>query len=176
VGHLPTIQADPLQMRQLLQNLIANGLKFHRPDEPPVVKVEGRFVHGRQHRAAGPLVEGESSRRSSEALRENQRLESPSTASLSEQCKIVVTDNGIGFEQQHQERIFGVFQRLHPRDVFEGVGIGLALCRKIVERHGGRITAHGAPGRGASFEIVLPVVQVPSPGKAATSGRGCEEN
>ena len=138
VGHLPTIQADPLQMRQLLQNLIANGLKFHRPGEPPVVKVEGRFVHGRQDAPAG-------------------------LPAADEQCKIVVEDNGIGFEQRHQERIFGVFQRLHPRDVFEGVGIGLALCRKIVERHGGRITAHGAPGRGASFEIVLPAVQVPSP-------------
>ncbi len=144
VGHLPTIQADPLQMRQLLQNLIANGLKFHRPGEPPVVTVEGRFAHGRQDRAAGPPAAGE-------------------------QCKIVVTDNGIGFEQRHQERIFGVFQRLHPRDVFEGVGIGLALCRKIVERHGGRITAHGAPGRGASFEIVLPALQSSSSGgKGAT--------
>ncbi len=72
----------------------------------------------------------------------------------------MVEDNGIGFEQRHQERIFAVFQRLHPRDVFEGVGIGLALCRKIVERHGGRITAHGVPGRAARFEIVLPAVQV----------------
>ena len=71
----------------------------------------------------------------------------------------MVEDNGIGFEERHQERIFGVFQRLHPRDVFEGMGIGLALCRKIVERHGGQITARGRPGQGSVFEILLPVVQ-----------------
>jgi two-component system, LuxR family, sensor kinase FixL len=133
VGHLPTIQADPLQMRQLLQNLIANGLKFHRVGAAPVVKVHGRFVHGRTHRKTGlPTAE--------------------------EQCRIVVEDNGIGFEQRHQERIFGVFQRLHPRDVFEGMGIGLALCRKIVERHGGKISARSVPGEGSVFEVLLPAV------------------
>jgi signal transduction histidine kinase len=132
VGHLPAIQADPLQMRQLLQNLIANGLKFHRIEESPVVKVQGRFVHGREHRKPGVSVAGE-------------------------QCRIIVEDNGIGFEQKHNERIFGVFQRLHPRDVFEGMGIGLALCRKIVERHGGTIAARSVPGQGSVFEILLPV-------------------
>jgi two-component system, LuxR family, sensor kinase FixL len=132
VGHLPAIQADPLQMRQLLQNLIANGLKFHRVEQPPVVKVQGRFVHGREHRKPGVSVS-------------------------QEQCRIVFEDNGIGFEQKHDERIFGVFQRLHPRDVFEGMGIGLALCRKIVERHGGSITARSVPGQGSVFEVLLPV-------------------
>jgi two-component system sensor kinase FixL len=132
VGHLPAIQADPLQMRQLLQNLIANGLKFHRIEAPPLVTVQGRFVHGREHRKPGGSV-------------------------AQEQCRIVVEDNGIGFEQKHNERIFGVFQRLHPRDVFEGMGIGLALCRKIVERHGGTIAARSVPGQGSVFEIVLPV-------------------
>jgi two-component system, LuxR family, sensor kinase FixL len=133
VGHLPTIQADPLQMRQLLQNLIGNGLKFHRVETPPVVKIEGKFIHGRQHRHTAP---------------------SP----VDEQCRITVEDNGIGFEEKHRERIFGVFQRLHPRDVFEGTGIGLALCRKIVERHGGKIVASSTPGRGSVFEVVLPAV------------------
>lgn len=133
VGHLPTIQADPLQMRQLLQNLITNGLKFRRVDEPPVVKVEGKFVHGRQHR--------------------NGRQPGDE-----EQCRILVADNGIGFDEKYRERIFGVFQRLHPRDVFEGTGIGLALCRKIAERHGGSITAHSTPGQGSVFEVLLPVV------------------
>jgi two-component system sensor kinase FixL len=132
VGHLPALQADPLQMRQLLQNLIANGLKFHRIEEPPVVKVQGRFVHGREHRKSGVSV-------------------------AQEQCRIIFEDNGIGFEQKHHERIFGVFQRLHPRDVFEGMGIGLALCRKIVERHGGTITARSVPGQGSVFEVLLPV-------------------
>ena len=133
VGHLPTVQADPLQMRQLFQNLIANGLKFHRIEEPPVVKIEGKFVHGRQHRRAGP-------------------------SAAEEQCRVVFEDNGIGFDEKHRERIFDVFQRLHSRDVFEGTGIGLALCRKIVERHGGEITAHSAPGHGSAFEVLLPAV------------------
>jgi two-component system, LuxR family, sensor kinase FixL len=133
LGHLPTIQADPLQMRQLLQNLITNGLKFHRIDEPPVVQVEGKFVHGRQQRS-GPH------------------------SAADEQCRIVVEDNGIGFEEKYRDRIFGLFQRLHPRDVFEGTGIGLALCRKIVDRHGGRISARSTPGVGSTFEIFLPVV------------------
>lgn len=133
LGRLPTIQADPLQMRQLLQNLITNGLKFRRIDQAPVVKIEGKFVHGRQP--------GESRRSNAE-----------------EQCRIVVEDNGIGFDEKYRERIFGVFQRLHPRDVFEGTGIGLALCRKIVERHGGTISAHSTPGQGSVFEILLPVI------------------
>jgi two-component system, NtrC family, sensor kinase len=133
VGHLPTIHADPLQIRQLLQNLIGNGLKFRRIEEPPVVKVEGKFVHGRQQ----------------------QKSRQPAAE---EQCRIVVEDNGIGFDEKHRGRIFDVFQRLHPRDVYEGTGIGLALCRKIVERHGGQISARSVPGRGSTFEVLLPAV------------------
>ena len=115
VGKLPTIQAEPLQIRQLLQNLIANALKFHRPDEPPVVKVEARYVLPRDQR------------QSRKSLAE-------------EKCRITIEDNGIGFDQQYAERIFGIFQRLHPRDVYEGTGIGLAICRRIVEFHGGQIS------------------------------------
>ncbi len=133
VGSLPTIHADPLQMRQLFQNLIGNALKFRRPDEPPVVKVHARFVKGRLDRAPGESLE-------------------------EERCRIVVEDNGIGFEPQYAERIFNVFQRLHPRDVYEGTGVGLAICRKIVQRHGGTISAESTPGRGATFIVVLPVV------------------
>lgn len=133
IGHLPAIQADPLQMRQLFQNLIGNALKFHRVEEPPVVRVHGRFVPGHERRRPGRSL-------------------------AEERCRIVVEDNGIGFEPRHSERIFGVFQRLHPRDVFEGTGVGLAICRRIVERHGGTITAQSTPGRGSTFEVVLPVV------------------
>lgn len=132
VDKLPEIQADPLQMHQLFQNLIANGLKFHRLDEPPVVKVSGRYVHGRENRKHGRTTD--------------------------EQCRIVFEDNGIGFEEKYCSRIFGIFQRLHPRDVYEGTGIGLAICRRIVEQHGGTIAAHSTPGAGSTFEVLLPVV------------------
>ncbi len=74
-------------------------------------------------------------------------------------CRITVEDNGIGFDPRHQERIFGIFQRLHPREVYEGTGIGLAICRKIAEHHGGKITAQGNPDQGSTFEVLLPVVQ-----------------
>jgi len=134
VGKLPTIQADPVQMRQLLQNLIGNALKFSRPEEPPLVKVHGRFVGGREEgERRGPARE--------------------------ERCRVLVEDNGIGFDEKHAERIFGVFQRLHSRDVYEGTGIGLAICRRIVERHGGTITARSRPEHGTTFEIILPAVQ-----------------
>ena len=134
LDHLPTIEADPLQMRQLLQNLIANGLNFHRPETPPVVTISGRYPRGRkQGRAKASVAE--------------------------KQCCLVVEDNGIGFEEKDQERIFQVFQRLHGRDQFEGTGIGLAICRKIVERHGGRITARSTPGKGSAFEVMLPLAQ-----------------
>ncbi len=132
VGHLPTIYADPLQMRQLFQNLLGNALKFHRPDEPPLVRVSGRYLRDRTQRSA-------------------------SAAETEEFCRIVVEDNGIGFEEKYLDRIFNMFQRLHPRDVYEGTGVGLAICRKIVQRHGGSITAQSTPGKGSTFICLLPV-------------------
>lgn len=116
VGDLPTLEADETQMRQLLQNLIHNGLKFHR-EAPPVVRVYGR-------------VQG-----------------SP----LEAQCQIFVEDNGIGFEEKFADRIFGVFQRLHGRSEYEGSGIGLPICRKIAERHGGG--HHGQERAGAGGDV-----------------------
>jgi PAS domain S-box-containing protein len=121
VGDLPTIEADPVQERQLLQNLIDNGLKFHRPEEAPVVKVNGKL--------------------------------------LDDRCEITVQDNGIGFDEKYLDRIFTIFQRLHARFEYEGTGVGLALCRKIAERHGGNITAQSTPGKGATFIVTLSVKQ-----------------
>ena len=120
-GGLPLIEADPIQIRQLLQNLIGNALKFHRESEPPVVRVWA-------------VVDG--------AI-----------------CRLTVEDNGIGFEQKYAEKIFTAFQRLHGRSEFEGSGIGLSICRKIVERHQGSIETESAPGKGAKFIIMLPKKQ-----------------
>jgi PAS domain S-box-containing protein len=115
---LPTIDADPMQVGQLLTNLIANGLKFRRPGKPPLVVVTG-------------------------------------DVNLSTVI-ITVSDNGIGFEETYLDRIFEVFQRLHGRQEYEGTGMGLAICRKIVERHGGSITATSHPGEGSHFIVTLP--------------------
>ncbi|UCH80480.1 MAG: hypothetical protein JSW20_12185 [Nitrospiraceae bacterium] len=129
VDDLPVLKADPLQMRQLFQNLIGNALKFHKKDEAPVVKITGMSqVHEDGY----------------------QEQDSPL-------CQITFEDNGIGFEDKYAERIFGVFQRLHGKSEFEGTGIGLSVCKKIVDRHGGRIEAKSTPGVGTKFIISLPV-------------------
>jgi signal transduction histidine kinase len=127
VGTLPTLEADPNQMRQLLQNLISNALKFARPDRPPVVRVESRKLNH---------FEGQ--------------------VETIPRWEIAVRDNGIGFEEIYLDRIFELFQRLHGRQEYEGTGMGLAICRKIVERHGGTITARSAPESGATFVVTLP--------------------
>jgi|GEM_PF-4461624 len=121
VGTFPTIMAAPGQMRQLMQNLIVNSLKYRSPDRQPVLHIHG------------------------------ERINEPSPA-----CRITVSDNGIGFEQQYAERIFGVFQRLHGRNQYQGSGIGLATCRKIVEQYHGTIEANGIQGKGATFIITIP--------------------
>jgi PAS domain S-box-containing protein len=137
VGDLPTVEADPTQIRQLLQNLIGNGLKFHRPDTPPRVEVTATVE------PAPP------------ALQQDGRL----TAACTDICRLTVADNGIGFEESHADRIFSPFKRLHGRDEYEGTGMGLAICRRIVERHGGDITAESTPGEGTTFTVLLPVAR-----------------
>jgi signal transduction histidine kinase len=122
VGDLPTLQADPLQMRQLLQNLLGNALKYRRKDQPPVVRLSAARAGSRHY-------------------------------------EITVADNGIGFNNQYAEKIFKMFERLHGRTEYAGSGIGLAICRKIVERHGGTIAAAGTAGQGATFTITLPIAQ-----------------
>jgi len=131
IGELPIVEADPTQVRQLLQNLIANALKFRREDEPPRVRIHSERLNGQDDSVArGPGSE--------------------------EVWRIMVQDNGIGFEEKYLDRIFNPFQRLHSRTAYEGTGIGLAICRRIVERHGGTITARSAPGEGATFIVTLP--------------------
>jgi PAS domain S-box-containing protein len=123
VGELPTVDAAPIQMRQLLQNLLSNALKFRRDDVAPVISVSGTV-----------MTDGK-------------------------QCELRVEDNGIGFEEKYLDRIFNVFQRLHGTSKYEGTGIGLAICRKIAERHGGSIRARSTPDQGSSFVVRLPLKQ-----------------
>ena len=123
IGKLNTILADPLQMRQMLQNLIGNGLKFNRPDVIPVVKIGAGVIEGAQGHA----------------------------------FELFVEDNGIGFDEKHLERIFTPFQRLHTRNEYEGTGMGLAICRRIAERHGGTMSAQSVLGVGSIFRMTLPM-------------------
>jgi signal transduction histidine kinase len=134
IGDLPTIEADSTQMRQLLQNLIGNALKFHRDAEVPVVSIDARVVSAEEAR---PVQDG----------------------LCDSCCRIVVEDNGIGFDERYLDRIFAPFQRLHGQNRYAGTGIGLTICQKIVERHDGTITATSVPGQGTRFIIMLPVQQ-----------------
>lgn len=145
VGGLPTIEADPVQLRQLLQNLICNALKFHRTEVTPEVTIEARVM------AASEVDEGRLMSRPASGDTEVCRNR--------QVCELTVRDNGIGFEQQYRDRLFQVFHRLHTRHEYEGAGIGLAVCRRIAERHQGAIGAVGEPGQGATFVVVLPLQQ-----------------
>lgn len=118
IGELPEVTGDPLQLHQMLQNLISNALKYHFPHTPPVVRVYA--------------------------------------CQLPAHLQIVVEDNGIGFNAQDVERMFQPLQRLVGRHEYEGSGMGLAICRRIVERHNGEITAHSEPGKGSVFIVTLP--------------------
>jgi signal transduction histidine kinase len=134
VGELPTLNADPLQMRQLFQNLISNALKFTKMGTSAIVKIYGQLIQCNEDRQVNK-------------------------SSCHKYYQFTVQDNGIGFEEEHAERIFGVFQRLQGRTDYEGSGIGLSVCKKIVERHGGIIEAKSNPGEGAKFIINLPLNQ-----------------
>jgi PAS domain S-box-containing protein len=129
-GPLPVIDADRVQMAQLLQNLIGNALKYRQTDRAPRVSVHADVF------ASGQPDSGE-----------------PGEAWM----RMRVSDNGIGFDPAHSERIFAPFQRLHGRAEYAGTGIGLAIVRKIVERHGGRVRADGRVGHGATFIVELPL-------------------
>ena len=124
---LPTIEADPTLMYQLLQNLLTNAIKFSREQENPEVRVTSMLTK--------------------------------MTKQGNQSCVISVQDNGIGFDPKYADRIFTIFQRLHGRDTYEGTGIGLAICRRIVERHHGQIRAESTPGQGATFVVTLPLSQ-----------------
>ncbi len=130
IDPLPTIEAEPMQMRQLLQNLLGNALKFRRDGVTPEITVRATVADGI--------------------------------------AELTIADNGLGFDAQFATRIFRAFERLHGTSAYPGTGIGLALCRKIVERHHGTITADGQENEGATFTIRLPLAQPTDADASAT--------
>ena len=133
IGRLPTIEADATQMRQLFQNLIGNALKFHG-ENPPSIKVY--------------------------ALPEEDTPSNPKNGPSETRTQVVVVeDNGIGIDRDYLEIVFIPFKRLYGDGEYEGTGIGLAICRKIVKRHGGTIHIESEPGKGSRFFVALPQKQ-----------------
>jgi light-regulated signal transduction histidine kinase (bacteriophytochrome) len=130
IGNMPTIEADRQQMIQLIQNLMGNALKFHRKDVPPFIKIHSQSVSP---------IQGQTKR--------------------TKKWEIRMEDNGIGFDVKYIDRIFQPFQRLHGRTGYDGVGMGLAICRKIIERHKGTVMAESTEGKGSIFSITLPAKQ-----------------
>ncbi len=129
---LPVIGGSAVLLSQLFFNLVNNSLKFSRPDCQPLINISAQELQEEETRATG--LDGQKS-----------------------YVRINFQDNGIGFDQQYAEKIFQAFSRLHSKDAFEGTGLGLSLCRKIVERHGGTIQASGKENEGAMFTIILPL-------------------
>jgi light-regulated signal transduction histidine kinase (bacteriophytochrome) len=122
IGELPAVNGDDGLLTVVFQNLIANAVKFRRPDRAPRVTIAAERTDG--------------------------------------EWQVTVTDNGIGVEPEYADRIFVIFQRLHTRTAYEGTGIGLAMCRKIIEYHGGRIWLGPAPPDGGSrFCFTLPAME-----------------
>ena len=121
---LPTVNADPVQIRRLLLNLIGNGMKFQPPERKPTVRVSAA--------RAGP------------------------------EWRFGVSDNGIGIDAQYFKNLFQIFKRLHSSTEYPGTGIGLAICKKIVERHGGRIWVESVLGQGSTFLFTLPAMETQS--------------
>ncbi len=132
VGSLPIIEGEPTQLRQLFQNLLSNAIKFRRAKVISYVEVQAK-----------KLVAGQTNLY-------NQSID---------YYEITVQDNGIGFEEKYLDRIFNIFQRLHGRNKYPGTGIGLAICRKIIDNHQGDIYATSRVGAGATFHIILPQQQ-----------------
>lgn len=134
VDKLPTLQVNPGLIRPLFYNLISNALKYCKKTEPPVVNISSEMPANGQPETNGKQLEHR-------------------------YCRIYIQDNGIGFDQKYSEEIFGMFKRLHLNTEYEGTGIGLALCKKIVEEHNGFISAKSRVNEGSTFIISLPVKQ-----------------
>ena len=129
--HLPTLKVIPFQIQQMFINLLGNSVKYSKANVPPEIQIDYRKISLQQ---IGQLV----------------------LPAKKDFHKFTFSDNGIGFSEEYSQRIFELFSRLHNKDEIAGTGIGLAICKKIVENHKGYILAKGKPGEGAVFEIYLP--------------------
>jgi signal transduction histidine kinase len=132
IDRLPVLSVNPGLIKPLFQNLIGNALKYSKKDITPVIKVSYDSTN---------------------------QLNGKSKELKDKYCKILIQDNGIGFDQKYAEEIFGMFKRLHHNTEFQGTGIGLALCKKIVEQHKGYISARSKVNEGSTFIISLPLQQ-----------------
>jgi two-component system CheB/CheR fusion protein len=132
IGNLPVLKAVPLRMHQLFHNLLSNSLKFIRRDVHPEISINSRPLNSSEQKAV-PGLEKDLA-----------------------YFKISFRDNGIGFKQEFAEKAFTIFQRLNGRSEYDGTGIGLAICRKIVTNHGGLISVNSKENEGTEFTIYLP--------------------
>ncbi|WP_353720406.1 ATP-binding protein [Dyadobacter sp. 676] len=141
-AHLPVVETIPSQIRQVFQNLISNALKFSRPDVAPQVDIRCETIPHKELTGAtspgGPF------------------------------CRITIADNGIGFDEKFLDRIFVIFQRLNNINAYEGTGIGLAIAKKIMDKHNGLISARSTENEGSEFILVLPFVQEQAPAPVKT--------
>jgi signal transduction histidine kinase len=137
VGKLPTLEVVPGLVRQLFQNIISNAIKFSKPGVAPRIHISADII-------SEPTVEAP-----------------PTTDGTF--CRIQISDNGIGFEEKYAQKIFTIFQRLNNRTEYEGTGIGLAIVKKIMDRHNGFISAKSNPGEGSTFYVIFPVQQEQQP-------------
>jgi PAS domain S-box-containing protein len=135
-GSWPVIDAIPLQMHQLFYNLLTNAIKFRKNNVAPIVRISVDILSGADLENFSELSKGE------------------------EYIRMTVSDNGIGFDPQFSQQIFQIFERLHPTEEFEGTGVGLALCKKIIENHRGEISAASKQGEGSVFKVILPARQL----------------
>jgi signal transduction histidine kinase len=128
---LPVLKVIPLQFNQLFSNIIMNAIKYKKQDSDVIIKISAELISASE-------------------------MQTQASLTSDKYWKIKVSDNGIGFEQEFANKIFELFQRLHGKSEYEGTGIGLAICKKIVQNHHGFIEAIGQPGIGSTFNIYLP--------------------
>lgn len=140
IDNLCEVNIIRFQFRQLIDNLISNSLKFSIPANVPSIKFKSKILRGHVLMSETPSLEGK-------------------LIPANDYCHITYTDNGIGFDPQYNERIFEVFQRLHNQEEYKGTGMGLAICKRIMENHHGIITASGKSNNGARFDIYIPALQ-----------------